>query len=474
MVQIFLAHAKEDKAKVFELYDRLKHKGYKPWLDKKDLLGGQLWDDEIKKAIGSSDVFLACLSTRSVEKQGYVQKEFRMALQKCGNLPEGKIYLIPLRLDDCEIPNLRQREYGLNIRDYQWIDYFEDDGFEQLVRSIDYHFPKVDTAPDTSSNEVEKEEKSEPYLLDSPSEVPELPLPDEYGNLEPLMWSHPVEWSHPIEAASPAPQQPSQEVVVPTQEPDNVPRRRGRLVSKSKPRGTPRLKTLDLGNGITLELVYISAGTFPMGSPEEKGKDRERPQHKVTVPEFWMGKYPVTQAQYKVASGKNPSKFKDDNCPVETVSWHDAVKFCEQVSQKTGENFRLPSESEWEYACRAGATTPYCFGERLDIGQANYGKNIDKTTPVGDYPPNDFGLYDMHGNVYEWCYDDWHNNYNGAPTNGSAWKEGGNPNSRVLRGGCWYHSPWFCRSAYRDNDNPDDRDYSIGFRVVCSALSILQ
>lgn len=142
MVQIFLAHASEDKETVIGLYERLKQQGYKPWLDKKDLLAGQRWEDEIQKAISDSEIFLACLSQNSVQKRGYVQSEFRMALKKCGNIPLDQIYLIPVRLDNCVIPQLRESEYGINLSDYQAVNLFETDGFDQLIKSIKYHFPE--------------------------------------------------------------------------------------------------------------------------------------------------------------------------------------------------------------------------------------------------------------------------------------------------------------------------------------------
>jgi tetratricopeptide (TPR) repeat protein len=149
-IRIFLAHAQEDKQQVFELYDRLKAKGYKPWLDKKDLLGGQRWREEIPKVIKASDIFLACLSKTSVAKHGYVQREFKMALNVCADRPPGTIYLIPLRFDDCQIPELRQEEYGISLLDYQWLDYFEKDGFDRLVQSIEHHFPERAVAGNAS------------------------------------------------------------------------------------------------------------------------------------------------------------------------------------------------------------------------------------------------------------------------------------------------------------------------------------
>ena len=174
---------------------------------------------------------------------------------------------------------------------------------------------------------------------------------------------------------------------------------------------------------IEIELVRIPAGAFLMGSPndEPKSYDDEKPQHQVTVPEFLMGKYQVTQAQWRAVAElpkieddlvPNPSYFKGDTCPVEQVSWYEAVEFCARLSKATGRNYRLPSEAEWEYACRAGTTTPFSFGELITSDVANYDGNYiysqslkgeyrEQTTPVGSFPPNAFGLYDMQGNLWE-------------------------------------------------------------------------
>ena len=242
----------------------------------------------------------------------------------------------------------------------------------------------------------------------------------------------------------------------------------------------------DLGNGVLLEMVAIPRGRFLMGSPKtEKGSDDdERPQHRVEVPPFLMGKYPVTQAQYQAIMGENPSHFKRENNPVERVSWHKAKEFCQKLSEQTGKTYQLPSEAQWEYACRAGTTTPFYFGETISTEQANYngkhtygngkkGEYRGKTTPVGSFPPNVFGLYDMHGNVWEWGEDVWHENYQEAPDDGSAWVAGGNRNYRVLRGGSWYFNPRNCRCAIRSWVNPDYGDLIDGFRVVSSVARTL-
>jgi formylglycine-generating enzyme required for sulfatase activity/uncharacterized caspase-like protein len=224
----------------------------------------------------------------------------------------------------------------------------------------------------------------------------------------------------------------------------------------------------DLGNGITLEMVQIPGGTFMMGSPkEEAGRDQnESPLHKVNVPGFFMGKYEITQAQYQAIMSVNFSNIKGEKRPIQGVSWNDAVEFCKKLSQKTktGKTYRLPSEAEWEYACRAGTKTPFYFGETITTKLANFdGK---QTKPVGSFPANAFGLCDMHGNVWEWCQDNWHDNYQGAPDDGSAWLTGGDNTHRLLRGGSWISPLSKCRCAYRGFDIPANSHPYIGFRVV--------
>ncbi|GBL11357.1 serine/threonine-protein kinase pkn1 [Microcystis aeruginosa Sj] len=240
------------------------------------------------------------------------------------------------------------------------------------------------------------------------------------------------------------------------------------------PRPLPPLFTENLPKGITLEMVNLLAGQFLMGSPDSDSDawDFEKPQHQVQVNSFAIGKYPVTQAQYEAVMGKNPSRFKNNpQNPVEDVSWNDAQAFCQKLSQITGKTYRLPTEAEWEYACRAGTTTPYYFGDDANqLGDyAWYNGNSQNTThPVGQKRANAWGLYDMSGNVWEWCEDNWHDNYIGAPKDGSAWLTNDN-HSQIVRGGSWYYLPFHCRSACRDNDDRRDDHTDLGFRVVCGA-----
>ncbi|MGB7376718.1 MAG: SUMF1/EgtB/PvdO family nonheme iron enzyme [Rivularia sp. (in: cyanobacteria)] len=237
-----------------------------------------------------------------------------------------------------------------------------------------------------------------------------------------------------------------------------------------------------LGNSVFLEMVKIPGGSFLMGSPENELKqcEDEKPLHKVTIEPFFMSKFTVTQQQYQAIMGKNPSQFKGRKKPVECVTWDNAVQFCTKISQTTGKSYRLPSEAEWEYACRAGTTTPFHFGESITNELANYngnytygsapkGQSLEQTTDVGSFPANGFGLYDMHGNVSEWCQDSWHKNYNGMPTDGSAWKDENDPRYRMLRGGSWFSLPWDCRCAFRFGNERKYRYSFIGFRVVVAS-----
>jgi formylglycine-generating enzyme required for sulfatase activity len=221
-----------------------------------------------------------------------------------------------------------------------------------------------------------------------------------------------------------------------------------------------------------MELVLIPAGEFMMGSPlEEQGRfDYEGPVHEVTIKNsFYMGKYLVTQKQWEKVTGNNPSSFKGEDRPVERVSWEDVQEFVKKLNKKEGvDKYRLPSEAEWEYACRAGTQTGYSFGDDESIlnGYAWYDKNSGSETHlVGQKKPNPWGLYDIHGNVWEWVQDRWHDKHEGALSNGSAWEDGGG-SSRVVRGGSWVNNARNCRSAARGWVDTGDRCKFVGFRLL--------
>jgi len=244
-----------------------------------------------------------------------------------------------------------------------------------------------------------------------------------------------------------------------------------------------------LGGDNFLDLVHIPQGKFMMGTYfKEQGYATERPQQQVDVSSFYLGKFPVTQRQWQaiaklpaISDSLNPdiSHFKNEVAPVENISWLDAIEFCKRLRKLTGKSYRLPSEAEWEYACRGGKSTRYYFGDEISSDFANYDgrmqhdsnasvKYRNGTTPVGIFPPNNFGLYDMHGNVWEWCADPWHEDYKGRPAHSNIWDFAGDPQYRVLRGGSWNHDAWECRSANRRKDPFINWYNYYGFRVALS------
>ena len=259
----------------------------------------------------------------------------------------------------------------------------------------------------------------------------------------------------------------------PTATPEPTPTRKPSCWESETPGATCKEETTGM------EFVYVPGGCFQMGSPKsESGRyDNEGPVHEVCLKGFWMGKYEVTQAQWQVVMGKNPSYFKGADRPVEMVSWNDAQAFLKKLNAavetrgRASLQFRLPSEAEWEYAARAGTQTAYSFGDDpARLGDyAWFDDNSDKEThPVGQKKPNAFGLYDMHGNVWEWCQDTY-GDYNETPKDGSAYGSLGDEKAKVLRGGSWGVNPLNCRSANRDRNVPDDRNFLIGARVVVGA-----
>ena len=250
-------------------------------------------------------------------------------------------------------------------------------------------------------------------------------------------------------------------------------------------------------DGINLEMAYIPGGTFIMGAPEPEKEhycnntwEPTQPQHQVTLQPFYMGKFTVTQAQWETVANlpgieENLKKidrfhFKEGNYPVDRIFSSNAVDFCEILSRITGRKYRLPSEAEWEYACRAGTTTPFHYGETITTELANYngntyaseprGEQRHEIIPVGQFPPNAFGLYDMHGNLREWCQDSWHENYIGAPTDGNAWIDNKNKKYyyKAFRGGTWCDNPECCSSAFRSRETGLRHYTFMGLRLACN------
>ncbi|GCA83842.1 serine/threonine-protein kinase pkn1 [Microcystis aeruginosa NIES-2522] len=445
---VFLCHNGQDKPEVKKIAETLKQQGLTPWLDEWELQPGLPWQRELEKQIQnikSAAVFVGGSGIgpwQQMEIEAYLRRFVR---NQCP--------VIPVLLSNAP----EQPELPLFLEGMTWVDFrrLSPKPMERLIWGITGIKPR-------SPLELTSENSKTPNKEEQIKQI--LPVQSQTFTFETFTVN------------------PNGKVSPP----------------ESK---TARYYSEDLGNGITLEMVAIPGGTFTMGTEDEEierlvkkfnwqGFRAERPQHRVTVSSFYMGRYPITQAQWKAiaATAKididletNPSRFKGDELPVERVNWYQATEFCKRLSRETKQEYRLPSEAEWEYACRAGTTTPFYFGETITGKFANYnasktyageakGEYREETTPVGQFPPNAFGLYDMHGNVWEWCADTWHDNYDGAPTDGSVWIKNGDDNRSPLRGGSWCYYPYGCRSAYRLISFRRDSYYlSVGFRVVCGA-----
>ncbi len=375
--RIFLCHAREDEEPVKKLYHQLKEAGYSPWLDKYDLLTGQDWWTEIKKTISDPhNLVVVCLSCQSIDKRGVVQREITRALDVLDDLPEDTIYLMPARLEACDVP---RRLFHL-----QWVDLFEPDGFQNLRRALDFELAK---------------------------------------RLAPL-------------------------------EPD---------------------------------LIHIPAGKFLMGSDPQKDKDaqkNEQPQHRLHLPDYYIAKTPVTNAQYLTfvqATGRTtpehwedgkPPKYREDH-PVVDVTWHDAIAYCNWLSEATGKAYRLPSEAEWEKAARGTDGRIWPWGDEWDAKWCNSWEGGPKTTtPVGQYSPqgdSPYGCVDVAGNVWEWTLSVY-KDYPYYPKDGREYPKASG--RRVLRGGAFVDNDRLVRCACRLGFIPDLRLNYLGFRL-CVAPGFL-
>jgi formylglycine-generating enzyme required for sulfatase activity len=379
-LKVFLCHSSSDKPAVRELYRRLREDGVEPWLDEEDLLLGQEWEPEIVKAVRVADVIVVCLSRGSITREGFVQKEISFALDVAKEKPPGTIFLIPLRLEECELPD--------RLRGWHAGSLYEERGYERLLRALQNRAGGLGLTV-ASSQDPPLQKKAELQKI----------------------------W-------------------------------RDRL---------------------GLEFVLIPAGEFLMGAAN--GEDDEKPVHRVRIIQpFYLGKYPVMQGQWQAVMGNNPSHFTGDlNRPVENVSWDDVQEFLRKLNgQEKGATYHLPTEAEWEYAARAGSTGAYCFGDDLALfGEyAWYYENSGGTThPVGQLKPNAWGLYDMHGNVWEWVQD-WYGTtyYQSSPVDDPQGPERGQ--YRVLRGGAYFIRLRDARCAYRLRNFPISRYDHLGCRVV--------
>jgi formylglycine-generating enzyme required for sulfatase activity len=495
MARICLCHASEDKGQVREVYQRLAAiEGFEPWLDEEDLLSGQDWAYEIPRALEASDFILIFFSSTSVGRRGYVQREMKLALDALQEIPAGEIFTIPVRLDECEVPE--------PFRRYHYANLFDPRGFDRLVtalhRGLEQRGEQVPdsleippTNPEPTTTPPAATDDTQPTPPPSFYEAPKAPPKSEPAPITP---------SEP--PAQPSKKQPRPQslwrnptiiaaliTAIATIMAATMPEVRMFIAQKltiSQPRPVSTGTGPDHSaepfsiwkNSIGMEFVLIPAGTFTMGSPDSdrNANNDEKPAHQVTISKpFYMSKYEVTQAQWKAVMGNNPSRFKDKpEHPVENVSWHDVQAFIKKLNaQGNGVSYHLPTEAQWEYAVRAGHQGVYSFGDdAAKLGEyAWYDQNSGgETHPVGTRKPNAWGLYDMHGNVWEWVQD-WYDEdyYHNSPKVDPQGPDAGA--DRVYRGGGWGNAALVARSASRLWSHPGVRDDDLGFRCLSSVPS---
>ena len=527
MARIFLCHASEDKDQVGAIYDRLHDYGFEPWMDKRNLLPGQRWQDEIPESLKRSDFILIFFSRSSVTKRSYLEQEFHLALDSLWGFPRDTIRIIPIRLDDCEIPE--------SFRDFHWIDLPEPGSFERIVQAIE-----LGTEQRTRDHLGRHRARLVLWvglgvLVVAAVVLARLTWVYTWDVMEPwtyfigvigfllvaafyILTGHELsphmisKWI--VRIVKPKPEPPSAStrtktkttrhrvsykafgllivvgvitfaVVMQTQRSQLPP-------MHSVADFSTQVRTIGFKFGlipINMEFVKIPSGTFIMGTSKEQfdkivedGPDSpekikdETPQHEVTISQpFYMGKYEVTQAQWKAVMGTNPSRFKGDKRPVESVSWNDARQFIQKLNErekdKSGLQCRLPTEAEWEYAARAGTMTIFHFGDDPSLLEdyAWHKENSGgQTQPVGEKEPNCWELYDMHGNVWEWVSDGMREYNPQAKIDPKGPDTGVN---RILRGGYWGDLAWRARSAIRGWRGRDDHPPYDGFRLACSVPS---
>ena len=406
MSDIFISYSKEDRGKAKDIAEALKQQGYSVWWDR-SIPPGKTFATVIEDALDAAKCVIVLWSKTSVSSK-WVNIE-------ASEGDRGGI-LIPVLIDDAKIPLAFRRIQAADLRDWEGkLSHF---GFDNLLKAVAGILGRP-VQPGQKTNEVRA---IEPEKVNISIEEPE--------------------------------------------------------------------KIAKMVNSIGMKFTLIPAGEFYMGSEES---DDEEPVHKVKINNpFYLGTYPVTQAEWKAVMGDNPSGFMGDDLPVEQVSWVDAQGFIKKLNEKEGtDKYRLPSEAEWEYACRAGTTTRYSFGDDesklgdygwyaensgsrlpkkgdfLGYDKDDWSKNRwnGKTHSFGQKEPNSWGLYDMHGNVWEWMQDEWHDSYDGAPADGSAW-ESGDGADRVFRCGSWNASAGGCRSVLRIHFGLRDRGNFLGFRIL--------
>ena len=438
---IFVSYAHKDGAVVYPLIRELHEQGYRIWYDE-GIDPGNEWPKEIAKALSSASLFLVFFTGHAIQSNN-VRNEISFALKRSKEFRA--VYL-----EDVVLPD----DLELRIGDIQAVLKWKLSQ-DHYLRSLSRALPvTLRCAPEPKPAPSPSAPASVPATVASPKTVSPVAEPAKRKGVFDFIRSVSAEAPKPAPKPAPPPKQAE--------------RRAGDT------------EAVDLGGGVKVDLVWCPAGSFLMGSPEiEAERSSKEMQHRVTLTKgFWIGKYAVTQRQWEAVAASNPSFFKGADLPVEAVSWDDCQTFIQKLNVKVaGGGFRLPTEAEWEYACRAGTTTAFCYGDRLDATMANFDENYpysgavmdvnrQKTTVVGLFKPNAWGLYDMHGNVCEWCQD-WYNDYPAGNVTDPTGR--GSGSSIVYRGGCFMFDAGSCRSARRCRYEPGKRNGCLGLRLVRSA-----
>jgi len=492
--ELFISYKSERRRAAEHLAETLRRHGYSVWFDYQ-LVKGRDFARQIDRRIRAAKSLIVLWCTRSVASE-WVNEEVDLA-KHLG-------ILVPTKIEDCDLP------VGNRLKDYINLTHWDGSPrSHQLDALLDAIVQKVGREPQPNYRALQEYEATwrrfgapslRAFALDQPLEasVRARQLPEHAGT------------------AAPSPSSPSV-ARRPTEE--ERMRAEGRILVDTVIVHNPNGKWFMPGAGKAEwfkdhehgpEMVVVPAGSFTMGSPaseperESRQEGTEGPQHKVTIAQaFAVGRHAVTRGQFaafnnnsghkaegariwkgdkwehdREASWRAPGFAQDDSHPVVCVSWEDAKAYSAWMEQVTGRPYRLLSEAEWEYCCRAGTTTPFWWGLSITPAQANYDGNYvykggssrgeyrKTTVPVGSFAANPWGLHQVHGNVWEWCEDVWHDTYDGAPLDGSPWLQGGDASRRVLRGGSWFYIPRNLRAAYRGRFPLDDRYSILGFRLA--------
>jgi formylglycine-generating enzyme required for sulfatase activity len=456
-IEIFFSYARKDELLRDELNKHLKPLQQEgiitAWHDR-EIPPGAEWQNEIDRHLESAQIILLLISADFLASDYCYSFELKRALERHAS---NEARVIPVILRSCDWQNTPFGKLqvlptdGKPIQSKSWFD--PDEAFTDVVRGLRRSIDQLTLIPVETSTSIPPNSQ----VVTTPVQPDSEPQERNKPSLKPF----PFETVRLNE--------------------------RGQIIER--PSITVNRFMENLGKGVRLAMVEIPAGKFLMGSPssEEDNLEREKPQHWVEIPRFYLGQSLITQGQWKaLMKGKNPAYFKgDDNLPVEQVSWLESIEFCQKLSAKTGRAYRLPSEAEWEYACRAGSEKPFAFGKTINSEVVNYNGNypygkgsngnyLKKTTPAGKFPANSFGLYDMHGNLWEWCLDEWVNNYSDAPVGGSARGDVNTRDSdkpRLTRGGSWVNDATDCRSAIRFCNSATYGLSNVGLRVVAVPAS---